>query len=130
MTLVRPSVRSTFSARLEEDFKKLRKEYVKAMRGPKPKADPNDESRHTSVMQDYRKMRLRFKNKQDKVVKSEDVSTREQQVSKTDVEYVWKGGRMCRLKIRKPCHVCVLSWAMLLVMLVAFPWLKTRKKSE
>lgn len=51
------------------------------MRGPKAKADPNDEARLSEGMKDYKKLKLNFKSKTEGVVKYANPQ-REEQVSR------------------------------------------------
>ncbi|KAI6228046.1 PPIase cyclophilin-type domain-containing protein [Aphelenchoides besseyi] len=58
--------------RLAAEVKALQKEYIKAVRGPKQRADPNDDSLLTSGMKQYKNAKLKFKSKTKGVVSQQD----------------------------------------------------------
>lgn len=68
----------TFRERLTAESKALQQEYMRSLRGPKAKADPNDDSRLSEGMKNYKKLKLKFKSKMEGIVKSADPHREEQ----------------------------------------------------
>jgi hypothetical protein len=72
---------------LAAESKALQKEYVLSLRGPKAKADPNDDSRLSEGMKSYKKLKLNFKSKTEGVVKSSDPQREDQVINYLQVIY-------------------------------------------